>query len=662
MAMRRRSLSLLAAAAAALGAGTATAEAAGFSFVLRPAETPGLKPARATVVGANRAVGAALLPARLPALQGTAHVAHFRRGRETDLWSLALVLRTPRAADQALRGIVHAAQQARLSAARVAIGDRGWLLRRRSGSSPPVVVVWQSNRGLGAILLRAPRGARGLALAYARLADAHLERALTATAWERTLDRIRPNGTVPRKVALDLFALAYGPLPGTKAPAGSAGGTVEGTLATRHILRLWPTLTASQRVAAQRSLGLAGVDLSPRASRTVKRRPRQWPFSPWFRSDYGDPGFQQVPAIQAEADKWVRYFNDRLPDLSLTVVAGTTTSPVKEANADATTVDPEGIFSVFKSTVCRIRVTQAGLREAGSLGREYTIFALAHEVFHCFEADIQRRANLPAFTGKDWLIEGLAEWAALAAYQPSWAVGGSWYAEYLNTCSTKPLFARTYDSLGFFGHVEDSIGDLWSRIPDILAVGHLNEKAYRAAGGNEGVLLDSWASSVYLKPSPYTIEWEARRPIRPPESLKCPTIPIPEGSVAAAPFTLTPYEISDAGDPQRPLLHVAIKGHARLSDGRIDRTDLGDAWFCLRQKCECPPERRDRHRLLRRSSSEPSWQSPAAPMVRAGRSSAAHSRTTASGSRRSRRRREGGRRSVAAAVLPAAAARSPIPT
>src|SRR5436309_2606202 len=83
----------------------------------------------------------------------------------------------------------------------------------------------------------------GLALAYARLADAHLARSLAETAWERTLDGIRPDGTVPRSVALDLFALAYGPLPRTRRPAGPRPPRDEGTLAAVQVLRLWSTLT-----------------------------------------------------------------------------------------------------------------------------------------------------------------------------------------------------------------------------------------------------------------------------------------------------------------------------------------------------------------------------------------------------------------------------------
>ncbi len=58
------------------------------------------------------------------------------------------------------------------------------------------------------------------------------------------------------------------------------------------------------------------------------------------------------------------------------------------------------------SRYCRIRVNPA----VASGPISYLVVVLAHEVFHCFEFDLD-----PAWASQgDWLIEGMAEWAALS--------------------------------------------------------------------------------------------------------------------------------------------------------------------------------------------------------------------------------------------------------
>ena len=37
--------------------------------------------------------------------------------------------------------------------------------------------------------------------------------------------------------------------------------------------------------------------------------------------------------------------------------------------------------------------------------------------------------------------------------------------------SSKSLFDRKYDAVGFWGHLQDVTGTLWSRIPGILRAG-----------------------------------------------------------------------------------------------------------------------------------------------------------------------------------------------
>src|SRR4051794_13397672 len=86
-------------------AGLAAARArADDPLVLGREDTPGLKPARATVANARRAVGVAVSPARFPVPAGRAHASHLTRPG-VQLWSLAFVGGTPAVADISLRRI-----------------------------------------------------------------------------------------------------------------------------------------------------------------------------------------------------------------------------------------------------------------------------------------------------------------------------------------------------------------------------------------------------------------------------------------------------------------------------------------------------------------------------------------------------------------------------
>jgi hypothetical protein len=571
----------LAAAAAALA--MAVPAHAASPLVLQPREAPGLRPARVSVASATRELASALRPARLPARRaGEAAASRYVRGN-TELLSAAFVLRNPRAAEAALR---KATASRRLAKNRVRVGERGWLLRRRGRPEAPVVVVWRRNRGVAAIVLRARRGASELAVAYARLADLHVSRALTETAWERTVARIGANGRVSRRVALDLFALAYAPLPATKRPPG-ARGKVDPTFAGDLIDFVWSTLAPAQQRAAAQLLGVTDVEPAKRRTRTFGDRFREWPGTAAGRVDEGDPNFRPDDKLQRLAEQFVSLFQDALDhELRLKLLVGSTTSPF-EGLAATTTITPEGVKSLTGS-ICRVRVHAQEIT-----GRELFEAVLAHEVFHCFQRDMAQETGSFGYLLLPWVVEGTAEWAAFSVRPLPWeyglrvGVGSAYFNRYLRGC-TERLFARTYDGLGFFAHAYDATGDTWKRMKAILGAG-TDAGSYTAAGGNGRVLLDTWASSVYSR-TEYGYDWIAHSPLTPPADASCPAIALTgPAPVKAEPYTLSPYELSPKTfSLQKPLLHVQIDGDARLGDRSIDTTDLKDAWFCLRKACACP--------------------------------------------------------------------------
>jgi von Willebrand factor type D domain len=551
-------------------------------LVLGAADTPGLAPRRASVAAGQRAIARAMRPARLPKLGGVAIASRFASGG-AELWSLAYTQKSAAAASSRATSVVNALRRAGLRPTRTDVGAAGWAVTKQGSA----LVVWHRRNAVGELLLTTkldPRLLTTIATQYAAVADAHMEHLLSLDAWERTLERIKPDGTVPRAVALDLFALAYGPLPGTKRPAGPYGRISEGTLAARVVLRSWSTLTPAQQAAAARALGITSVRLGKKPSWRVTEAAHS-------RADYGDPTFKPDAGLTEEIETWLRIYVQKLtpkPKLKLKVVAGTSQEK-SNAWADTLTVDIDG--NVTKdSPFCRVRLLPVGQAEKNADFRE---LALAHEAFHCIQDDVMGAENALLVNRRDWLLEGSADWAAISIRRPiGWDVAGGNLEEYFNTPRT-PLFSRVYDAVGFFGHAELMVGDLWPRMIAIL-----REKtslgSYTAAGGIGVTFLNSWGSSTFNRPK-VGFDWYSTTPLAtPPDFLPSGSVPIWSDVelVDAGPYALARYIIDgEVGlAKKKPLLHVQIKGFARLGNISLDTIDLEDAWFWLGPGfARCPP-------------------------------------------------------------------------
>ena len=297
-------------------------------------------------------------------------------------------------------------------------------------------------------------------------------------------------------------------------------------------------------------------------------------------ADYGDPSFKQDPAIQSLADTYAHMYQTRLGHvLGLKIVAGTSTSGTAYAETDA----------VGNPAICRIRVYPPGQQAPSQQSTEFVPpedLLVAHEVFHCFQGDITGWKTLPA-----WIREGLADWAALSVDPVAYFHGGGNLKAYITTPHT-PLFQRSYDAAGFWGHAEDVVPNLWASIPAILNVGS-DAGAFHSAGGDADAFLTSWGSSVFrLNCCGYT-PWQMQSPITPPSLVQekgglqtADLLATPIVQVEAPPLTTSQYKI--LGGPTEPVVHVSITGHARLSEN-YNYTKLAGAWFCVGSApCECP--------------------------------------------------------------------------
>jgi len=115
-----------------------------------------------------------------------------------------------------------------------------------------------------------------------------------------------------------------------------------------------------------------------------------------------------------------------------------------------------------------------------------------------------------------------------------------------------------------------------------------NIDAYGIAGGFGTQFLTDWGTSVFRQTT-FTPEWTMRSPATPPDFLALPPGDLGaisgHGEVSAPAYATSQYVVHTHAD----VVHVAIAGHAEIYSNGLEYSDLGDAYFCTREECSCPP-------------------------------------------------------------------------
>ncbi len=418
---------------------------------------------------------------------------------------------------------------------------------------------------------RSTKRASQVARAFASLQAGKLRRLLFRTAWRRTLDETRRDGSVSTGTALRAFALAYGPLPGVKTPSGRRGVSRSGTLAIRMIARRWSSLTTAQRAAVDRVLGA-------RRGGPLKSAPR---------ARAADGTLTPAPDYQAIVDKHAAFFKSKLPGAAnVPIKVYRYSEEIEHANdptaviwGDALHVNANGEWGEGAITSCRIRIAPAG---QGAESDPYFEVLLAHETFHCIEF-----ALMPAWSDRpDWLLEGMADWAAIAATAAPLAIASGSYREYLEAPDA-PLFARAYDAIGFWGRAHE-LGGLWGKIPAVLNA-PTNEASFAAAGATQQAFVDTWASATFRFPFAGDA-WYQQNPYGVPyETVPSPLTPVvDDATLASDAYGLRQYAV--LMEDERPLVRVDGKaGSLRAGSPKEDFGKVTSQWYC-HGACACPPE------------------------------------------------------------------------
>jgi hypothetical protein len=541
-----------------------------YSLTLTRADVPGFKAAGG---GAN--VSRAALGRKLPEAlkRSSARGAAFRAGSRR----LIIGVFTPGSRSEAKRAL----RQARRGFQRLErVGDAALARTKTGRRRTEATVLLRSGDAVGAVTLRLRGRGKGVrrlagagARAYATSLAARVRRVRSVTAWERNLDGIAADGSITPQLALRAFAITYGSLPGVKRPRGRLGAPDSGTFAINLVARVWDRLTRAQQAAIDSALGVRHNPSAP----------------PVARSADDGATLTEDPVLEGMAKQYIQYYSARMPTVAVPAVKVYTTPEDLGVDADALPIEEPGSP---EDDYCRVRVTPQGM---ASFGTQKFDFTLAHELFHCFEYNMFSFATgKPKDSRGAWLLEGLADWAAIRATGfVNFTLQGLHYPKYLKTPG-KPLFEREYDAVGFWGRAEEfgGVDSLWPKIPHIMAEPDPG-KAYALAGGTQPGFLATWASAAWrmqgagdswTQLSPYLLS---------PSKVPTPATPI-IGSAAlkAAPLALSEYLVIP--DANRPLVDVlGSGGYLRAGTvaqdfGLIFGEVVNNGWFCFADKCDCP--------------------------------------------------------------------------
>jgi hypothetical protein len=188
-------------------------------LVLSPS---GLKPLGWGAAHASRAAGLSELRSHLTRRADRTALAEAEfessgvRTSSESVGSYAFVLHSVAAARRIVRAFERATKAQSLE-----VGQDGATVQTASGEATVFTIVFREGARIGLLSVRSLSSDQDAATELAPLADSRLKTPRPATAYQRVLAQVRPDGSVSKQTALQAFALSYGALPGVHPPSGA---------------------------------------------------------------------------------------------------------------------------------------------------------------------------------------------------------------------------------------------------------------------------------------------------------------------------------------------------------------------------------------------------------------------------------------------------------
>ncbi|MBA3498764.1 MAG: hypothetical protein M4D80_41230 [Myxococcota bacterium] len=425
--------------------------------------------------------------------------------------------------------------------------------------------------------------------------------ALERSPLQQVLREIRDDGTWSKETALHAFAGAFGDLPGVKAATGPRPEIELTCIAARMLQKYWSAITPEQRAAANALLGRKlGPDLASvyAPTDTVYASAGLGSYSDDREQSQTNTVRDTALAIEiAEYEGMIKGVIDRLSGLTgrnlplrISVELGDVQPPstVAALFADYEDVGKENNGrGMGAANECIMMIYPIG-RKLGIHSKELAA-ALAHETWHCFQATILGGARYKS--AAPWIIEGQAMWVgeAYAAGSQLEVTVRHWKEYLLEAVDSKPVFARSYDAIGFYAHLEDEGVSVWPRLGKMMEAGD-NIRAFDIGiAGTKA--LTSFGASFFLDPRPTKQFTMTSSPGRPP-GVVVPRKKFTLGNGDTAEVLARQRATNDFAevDVSTDVLTVGAFGHGILGDmaGPVHELSAGTRSFCVKAPCKCP--------------------------------------------------------------------------
>jgi hypothetical protein len=386
-----------------------------------------------------------------------------------------------------------------------------------------------------------------------------------ATTWHDVLDQAAAAPTIDKATALRLYALAIGPVPGVRVSRTGLGRIDSADPALDAVLNHYKSFSAKQ-------LHAVGLRLVRKRHHGHKAVAAQGVTN--FYPTFGPVPRQEDEALTRIANRFRTLFAGRLrirPSFAVHVYRSTfafgRVGPIGEAlpygagrNPSLTPVD------------CEIKVNRlsgfVGTSGTGGAGLEE---ALAHEVFHCFQAQIMGTWTRMAVVHErsPWLLEGGAEWAGCQAHVGPIAQG--WFGSYLEAPQAS-LFARSYDAIGFYDEVAALGVDPFTTMAAALRAGD-DAGAYGALAGRAEEPVEESLGASFAQDESRGAAWRIAGPCYAAKAVEpTPLTVTPDGRAV----TVTAGKVAgtldrlDLADANYVLTIEVGTGRGRISAGGID--------------------------------------------------------------------------------------------
>lgn len=404
------------------------------------------------------------------------------------------------------------------------------------------------------------------------------------TVWQRISTSAGKDGLVGKDASLQAFAYLFGNVPGVQVPQGrpdEPGFRTSGTGAISWVLHHRKELSAEQRKAVAAAISPAEPQRLHAPGPLVLSGP------PNTNGAEVKPVTELLKRRQADIAKRVGY---DIPDPKV-VLAGTEKGDKIRAWTavlpKGIELDPNGLDNYDTSgpaAECRVHLPPSTWSGAATQISELLDQTLTHELIHCFQGfsypTLDQHYGAPA-----WIREGGADFGASditgRAPRSSWGT-------YLT--QPAPLFARSYDAMGWWFHVQHAGQDPWKALPTIWKGAQVGAVAYQTAGGNADNVLDTWGSSFLRNPG-FGDAWEVHGTTVTGEKPPVSTVNAEGGSIVVDAYDARAYQLSvgGAGGAGTMILKLQADHFVRLHDAAsFEQGQVSNGQYCVGTQCVCP--------------------------------------------------------------------------